>query len=111
MERLVQLLHQGLDWVAAAARKFLQAQVDRVACEPVAVLEPVDALFLDAEHDFAAGDEHRARGHRVAVRATFSRRPAAVMVTSSDEPPNDRNGRVRPVSGITPTTPPTDMQR
>ena len=37
----------------------------------------------------------------------FNSRPAAAIDTSSDEPPNDTNGSVRPVSGMMPTTPPT----
>ena len=48
------------------------------------------------------------RAHRL-FRAHPSSRPAAVIVTSSEVPPNDRNGRVRPVTGSMPVTPPMLM--
>jgi hypothetical protein len=63
----------------------------------------------------AGDDEQRPAGgvaqwpHR-AVRATFSSKPPAAIMTSSDDPPNETNGNVRPVSGIMPTTPPMLMR-
>ena len=49
--------------------------------------------------------ERLQRGSR-AWRATLSSRPAAVIETNSDDPPAEKNGRVRPVTGISPVTPP-----
>jgi hypothetical protein len=36
----------------------------------------------------------------------LSRRPAATIDVNSDVPPAEKNGNVRPVTGIKPTTPP-----
>src|SRR5262249_45961320 len=60
----------------------------------------------------AAGDHRECPvvdlAHR-AVRAQPKSRPAAVIDTSSEVPPNDRNGRVRRVTGSMPVTPPMLM--
>ena len=42
-------------------------------------------------------------------RATFNSNPEAIIVTISDDPPYDMNGRVRPVIGMMPTIPPMLM--
>jgi hypothetical protein len=39
-------------------------------------------------------------------RATLSSKPAAVMHANSELPPDDTNGKVSPVTGMTPLTPP-----
>ena len=39
----------------------------------------------------------------------MSSSPAAVMVTNSELPPAEKNGSVKPVTGIIPVTPPTLM--
>ena len=67
----------------------------------------------------AAGDERQGRDGRSATphqvgarrrcRATFSRMPAAAIVTSSDEPPKDMNGSGTPVTGSRPITAPMLM--
>ena len=46
-------------------------------------------------------------GHRALMRrATLRSSPAAVMLTNNELPPAEKNGRVRPVTGRKPTTPP-----
>ena len=42
-------------------------------------------------------------------RATLSSSPAAVIDTNSDDPPAEKNGSVRPVTGSSPATPPMLM--
>ena len=51
-------------------------------------------------------DLRRAASPAAASREMFNNRPAAAIVTSSDDAPNDTNGRVTPVIGTKPTTQP-----
>ena len=39
-------------------------------------------------------------------RATLSSSPAAIMLTNNELPPAEKNGKVRPVTGMIPVTPP-----
>ena len=70
---------------------------------------------LDESIDDGEGGHHMARGattgdggedrHR-GRRATFIKRPAAAIDAMSELPPNEMNGKVRPVTGSNPMTPP-----
>ncbi len=54
------------------------------------------------------GDDGEGAAH-LTLRATFSSRPVAARVTNKELPPAEKKGRVSPVTGIRPVTPPTLM--
>ena len=101
----------GAEWPDSARRR-LQALRRPHHQRPDSARQRLQALRPAASSNGIGGRSSAFAGRiQRGRRATFSSRPAAVIDTNSDEPPAEKNGSVRPVTGISPVTPPRLIDR